>query len=84
MDITPNTFPFFLPRILDDIATCCFVSIDFEFSGIATSPAGPIGGTTTLQERYDEVKRSADKYSIVQIGLTLCHEDQESGKRYIS
>ncbi|KAF7596759.1 54S ribosomal protein L17 mitochondrial [Aspergillus hancockii] len=80
MDITHRTFPYFLPRILDDIATCSFVSIDFEFSGIATPPVGPNGGTRTLQERYDEVKRSADKYRIVQIGLTVCHEDHESGK----
>ncbi|KAE8371372.1 ribonuclease H-like domain-containing protein [Aspergillus bertholletiae] len=79
MDITPKTFPFFLPRILDDIASCSFVSIDFEFSGIACSSNGPNSKTSTLQERYAEVKEAADKYRIVQIGLTICHEDTESG-----
>ncbi|KAF5866425.1 hypothetical protein ETB97_011977 [Aspergillus alliaceus] len=79
MDITPKTFPFFLPRILDDIATCSFVSIDFEFSGIACPSAGPNSGKSTLQERYEEVKASANKYGIVQIGLTICHEDTETG-----
>ena len=81
MDITPKTFPFFLPRILDDIASCSFVSIDFEFSGIACSSSGPNSKKSTLQERYAEVKESADKYRIVQVGLTICHEDTESGKR---
>ncbi|KAE8349978.1 ribonuclease H-like domain-containing protein [Aspergillus coremiiformis] len=79
MDITPESFPFFLPRILDDITTCTFVSIDFEFSGIASSSAGPNSGTASLQERYKNVKESADKYRIVQVGLTICHEDTESG-----
>ncbi|KAE8134383.1 ribonuclease H-like domain-containing protein [Aspergillus pseudotamarii] len=79
MDITPKTFPFFLPRILDDLASCSFVSIDFEFSGIACSSNLPNNKTSTLQERYAEIKKSADKYRIVQIGLTICHEDTESG-----
>lgn len=81
MDITPKTFPYFLPRILDDLASCSFVSIDFEFSGIACSSNLPNNKTSTLQERYAEVKESADKYRIVQIGLTICLEDTESGKR---
>ncbi|RAQ73492.1 CAF1 family ribonuclease [Aspergillus flavus] len=79
MDITPKTFHFFLPRILDELASCSFVSIDFEFSGIACSSNGPNSKASTLQDRYTEVKESADKYRIVQIGLTICHEDTESG-----
>ncbi|KAE8313357.1 ribonuclease H-like domain-containing protein [Aspergillus transmontanensis] len=79
MDITPKTFHFILPRILDELASCSFVSIDFEFSGIACSSNGPNSKASTLQDRYTEVKESADKYRIVQIGLTICHEDTESG-----
>ena len=81
MDITPKTFHFFLPRILDELASCSFVSIDFEFSGIACSSNGPNSKASTLQDRYTEVKESADKYRIVQMGLTIGHEDTESGKR---
>ncbi|KAF4177482.1 hypothetical protein CNMCM8694_000231 [Aspergillus lentulus] len=78
MDVTAQTFPYHLPRILDDLATCCFVSMDFEFSGIATTSSNPNRGSQTLQARYEEVKNSADKYQILQVGLTICHEDTEN------
>lgn len=80
MDVTWQNFISYLPRILDDLGSCCFVAVDFEFSGISHGnvshgPAGP----QTLQDRYIEIKRAADKYQIVQIGLTVCHEDIETG-----
>ncbi|EAW14551.1 CAF1 family ribonuclease [Aspergillus clavatus NRRL 1] len=75
MDVTAQSFAYHLPRILDELATCCFVSMDFEFSGIATASSAPSSGSQTLQERYEEVKRSAEKYQILQVGLTICHED---------
>ncbi|GIJ89375.1 hypothetical protein Asppvi_008315 [Aspergillus pseudoviridinutans] len=78
MDVTAQSFPYHLPRILDDLATCCFVSMDFEFSGIATTFSNPNRGSQTLQARYEEVKSSADKYQILQVGLTICHEDIEN------
>ncbi|KAF4219726.1 hypothetical protein CNMCM8980_007556 [Aspergillus fumigatiaffinis] len=78
MEVTVQTFPYHLPRILDDLATCCFVSMDFEFSGIATTSSNPNRGSQTLQARYEEVKKSADKYQILQVGLTICHEDTEN------
>lgn len=79
MDVTAQYFPYHLPRILDDLATCCFVSMDFEFSGIAATTSNPNRGSQTLQARYEEVKSSADKYQILQVGLTICHEDIENG-----
>ncbi|GFF44506.1 54S ribosomal protein L17, mitochondrial [Aspergillus udagawae] len=78
MDVTAQSFPYHLPRILDDLATCCFVSMDFEFSGIATTSSNPNRGSQTLQARYEEVKSSADKYQILQVGLTICHENTEN------
>ncbi|KAH8429420.1 CAF1 family ribonuclease [Aspergillus melleus] len=77
MDITAGTFAFHLPRLLDDLATCHFVSIDCEFSGIPTTNSAPSsgGGKPTLQQRYDEYRKCTDKYRIVQIGLTVGHED---------
>ncbi|KAI9930470.1 hypothetical protein MW887_011224 [Aspergillus wentii] len=78
MDVTADSFSYHLPRILDDLAACCFVSLDFEFSGIATNTVGPSRGSQSLQARYAETKRAADKYQILQIGLTVCHEDTET------
>lgn len=79
MDISAQTFFYHLPRVLDDLASCCFVSIDFEFSGIAKGLGPSPKSRSTLQERYEEVKNSADQYQILQVGLTICHEDPETG-----
>ncbi|GAQ38396.1 CAF1 family ribonuclease [Aspergillus niger] len=78
MDISAQTFFYHLPRVLDDLASCCFVSIDFEFSGIAKGLGPSPKSRSTLQERYEEVKNSADQYQILQVGLTICHEDPET------
>ncbi|RAL14819.1 mitochondrial 54S ribosomal mL46 domain-containing protein [Aspergillus homomorphus CBS 101889] len=79
MDITAQTFGLHLPKLLDELSTCCFVSLDFEFSGIAKSHTGGMRRKSTLQERYEEVKASADQYQILQVGLTICHEDPITG-----
>ena len=82
MDISAIAFPAQLPRVLDDLATCSFVAIDLEFSGINMS-ADRIDRssdrTQTLQERYEEVKNAAEKYQVLQVGLTMCHEDTDTG-----
>ncbi|KAL4780168.1 ribonuclease H-like domain-containing protein [Aspergillus varians] len=79
MDVTAQTFPYHLARMLEDLASSAFVSIDLEFSGIATPPqGGRARPPQSLQERYREVKESAAKYQILQVGLTFCHEDAEA------
>lgn len=85
MDITSQNFPSLLFKILDELASCVFVSLDFEFSGIArNSVAHRDSGPQTLQARYTEVKDAAEKYEILQIGLTLCHENISTGGIYSS
>ena len=79
MDITVQTFSSQFPGLLQDLSTCCFVSIDFEFSGVSCIPGKPSRGCQSLQERYAETKSAADKYQILQVGLTICHEDTETG-----
>ena len=80
MDVTGESFPYHLPRILDELASCCFVALDFEFSGI--SKIAPSNRIQTLQDRYQEVKSAADKYQILQVGLTICHEDTATGQPF--
>ncbi|PYI33958.1 CAF1 family ribonuclease [Aspergillus indologenus CBS 114.80] len=79
MDITAQTFGLSLPKLLDELSTCCFVALDFEFSGLAKRVDGGTTRTSTLQERYEEVKTSADHFQILQVGLTICHEDLKEG-----
>ncbi|KAI2731979.1 hypothetical protein CBS147332_1118 [Penicillium roqueforti] len=77
MDITAVTFPDCLSSILNDISTSCFVSVDFELSGVAFKSSTPQSRPQTVQERYVEAKLAAERYQILQVGLTTCHEDKE-------
>lgn len=79
MDVTAVTFPDCLPSILNDISMSCFVSVDFELSGVVFKPSTPQSRLQTVQERYVEAKAAAERYQILQVGLTTCHEDQENG-----
>ena len=72
--------------MLEAISTAHFVALDLEFSGIqskaihrveTSEPA--VGRKQTLQQRYEEVKEAAERYQILQIGLTCVEEDQEKG-----
>ncbi|KAL3473972.1 CAF1 family ribonuclease [Aspergillus californicus] len=80
MEVTAQTFPYHLPKMLEDLASSNFVAIDFEFSGITNTFQGRAGPLRSLQQRYQEVVAGADKYQILQVGMTFCHEDAEGAK----
>jgi len=79
MDLTQHNFAYYLPWLLKELTQSSFVSIDFELSGIALSPSSRASKTSTLQQRYLENKVAAEKYQILQVGLTICNEDAENG-----
>jgi hypothetical protein len=84
MDITRQSFYYLLPRILHELADCDFLALDLELSGISLKPTQgvPIKGSSrkqTLQQRYEEVKEAAERYTILQIGLTVVKEDAKTG-----
>ncbi|RDW79165.1 CAF1 family ribonuclease [Aspergillus mulundensis] len=80
MDVTARTFPYHLARILQDLESSVFVSIDLEFSGIHI-PSNGRAGPQSLQQRYEDLKESAEKYQVLQVGLTFGIEDAEAGQR---
>lgn len=84
MDVKGIAFQPHLPGLLEAIADAHFVAIDLELSGIQSrpinKPAGLVeGGKQTLQQRYEEVKEAAEKYQVLQIGLTCVKEDRDKG-----
>jgi poly(A)-specific ribonuclease len=79
MEVTNASFSQYLPFILNDISASCFVSLDFELSGVAFASSIPTK-PQTIQERYAQTKEAAERYQILQVGLTTCHEDLETGK----
>lgn len=82
MDITHARFPYEVLRIINEVADSHFVAFDLEFSGIAQQRR-PRSSKLTLQEYYEDVKSAAEKYQILQVGLTIVNEDLENG-RYIA
>lgn len=72
--------------MLRALAKAHFVAVDFELSGIQSKTIHKAkgfdkhqGGKQTLQQRYDEAKEAAEKYQILQVGLTIVIEDAETG-----
>lgn len=81
MDVNVTSFEALLPRLLNDTAECQFVSLDMEFSGIASKNGDKKGrmDERTMQARYREVKEAAEKYQVLQIGMTFVKEDRKTG-----
>lgn len=74
MDINAASFLGNLLDIFTAISESQFVSFDLELSGIPSKQWRPNGNKQTLQERYEEVKHAAERYQILQIGLTCVRE----------
>ena len=86
MDIDSFNFGAQLPFILTAISRSRFVSMDLELSGIPSKQATKAkdrlrdeGGKQTLQDRYAETKAAAERFQILQLGLTCVEEDIQRG-----
>jgi poly(A)-specific ribonuclease len=72
-----------LLSILKNISNAPFVSFDLEMSGIpirGSNNRPQRNGKPTLQETYEETKEAAQKYQIVQMGITCIEQDHELGR----
>ena len=83
MDVDAATFPHHLLAIFIHISEADFVSFDLELSGIPSriqdKPAhGP--ARFTMEERYAETKMGADRYQILQVGITCARFDYVANK----
>ncbi|KAL8873587.1 MAG: hypothetical protein Q9174_000979 [Haloplaca sp. 1 TL-2023] len=88
MDVNHRNFHNLLPSLLAAIADAHFVALDLELSGI---PGGQINkakvpgsgsrtdGKPSLQERYEETKSAAEKYQVLQMGITCVGENRQRG-----
>jgi poly(A)-specific ribonuclease len=85
MEVTDVNFHFLLPTILKSIAEAAFVAIDIEMSGISTRLSAGTDrqhdhGKPTLQKQYEDSKLAAEKYQILQLGITCVEEDRKNGR----
>lgn len=84
MDIDSVHFWSQLLAILRAISNATFVAVDVEMSGIAMRGFGSHDRSTSmgkpnLQQHYEEVKQAAEKYGVLQFGLTCIEEDRQRG-----
>ncbi|KAF3037475.1 hypothetical protein E8E12_003597 [Didymella heteroderae] len=83
MEVNAESFPNDLLGLLINISEADFVSFDLELSGIPSrlpnkKPRG--AGWLTLDDRYAETKEGADRYQILQVGLTCAKFDYVANK----
>lgn len=79
MDVDKTAFYPRLLSILEDLSNAHFVSLDFELSGIASKQPGTSRQKQTIQERYAEAKDAAERYRIIQVGLTCVGQCDDAG-----
>lgn len=84
MEVNAESFPSDTLGLLINISEADFVSFDLELSGIPSrlpnkKPRGG-AGRLTLEDRYAETKEGADRYQILQVGLTCAKFDYITNK----
>ncbi|KAK3067799.1 hypothetical protein LTR53_015110 [Teratosphaeriaceae sp. CCFEE 6253] len=80
MDVDNVSFYPLLLDLLTDISEAHFVAIDLELSGVVTKGANNGTGKPSLQHRYLETKEAAERYQILQFGVTCVSQDVASQK----
>jgi poly(A)-specific ribonuclease len=84
MEVDASSFPHHLLGLFIHISEADFVSFDLELSGIPSrlpkKQPRPNGGRFTLEERYAETKEGADRYQILQVGITCARFDYIANK----
>ncbi|KAG0249642.1 hypothetical protein BG011_009056 [Mortierella polycephala] len=78
MEVLRDNFQKELPYIKDAIDRCEFIAIDAEFSGLHTEP-NKRNANTTLEEGYEELRKSASKFLTIQIGISTFSFDPRNG-----
>jgi poly(A)-specific ribonuclease len=84
MEVDAASFPHHLLGLFINISEADFVSFDLELSGIPSrlpnKKPRPGGGRFTLEERYAETREGADRYHILQVGITCARFDYIANK----
>ncbi|KAF2027956.1 CAF1-domain-containing protein [Setomelanomma holmii] len=84
MEVDAASFPYHLLGLFINVSEADFVSFDLELSGIPSripdKKPRPGGGRFTLEERYAETREGANRYQILQVGITCARFDYIANK----
>ncbi|GLE11046.1 hypothetical protein PINS_up023344 [Pythium insidiosum] len=78
MNVTRHNFKECFADLKADIerASCRFIAIDTEFTGLSPTEDEKERYIDTLEERYKKVKRAGESFLITQFGLSTVHLDE--------
>lgn len=65
---------------LKHLPTAAFVSIDEEMTGISIPSTNRPSKEATPEARWEHLKQAPERYSIIQLGVTLFHQALEEGE----
>ncbi|KAJ0396532.1 hypothetical protein P43SY_003743 [Pythium insidiosum] len=79
MNVTRHNFKQCFADLKADIerASCRFIAIDTEFTGLSPTEDEKERYIDTLDERYKKVKRAGESFLITQFGLSTVHLDEK-------
>ena len=75
MEVTRACFSAQLPYILDVIARCDFVAIDFEFTGLSLVGSDRARRYDSPQTRYAAAREAVDAFLPLQFGLAAFRQE---------
>ncbi|KAJ1926288.1 hypothetical protein FBU59_007330, partial [Linderina macrospora] len=87
MDVTRDNFKAALREFSAAITTCDFVAIDMEMTGLYPDNQSKPYRKDTNDERYQKLKKSAEMFGVVQVGICLftwidsASEDSDGGNQ---
>jgi poly(A)-specific ribonuclease len=82
MNILRSHFKESLESIVRDIKASQFIAFDFEFTGLGAAQY-EIDLLDTVEERYEKLRRSVEKYIPIQLGI-CCFNYDEATKTYVA
>ncbi len=77
MDVTTTNYKSELLGIIEVITRADFLAIDCEMSGV---PPHLGGEKPPLQEHYQQMKLAADKFQLLQFGITCIERVEDKGR----
>lgn len=81
MEVTAAQFEAALPRVEAALASCDYVAIDCEFTGLSLYPSRKEEIFDDMEQRYARVRQSAQSFLIIQFGLCAVRWDA-TAQRY--
>lgn len=82
MEISSENFWESLAVVIEAIATATYVSFDLEMTGIYTKTSMAFA-KLAINMVYEKAKEAAERFQIVQFGLTCISYDKKAGGKSI-